>query len=65
MLIAGEVFVLVSWPEENHDVSVISSLQASEPLVIGEMCQVREKKKCYPAVVHATGLRIIVYTQLI
>lgn len=55
MLIPGEVFLLVSWPEEHDDVSVISSLQASELQQIGDVCSVVEKKKSYPARVHAKG----------
>ena len=47
--------MLVSWPEEDDTVSVISSLRASEPLVVGKLCEVTEKKAKYPARVHATG----------
>ena len=54
--VAGEKFVLVSWPEEGNDVSIISSLRTSEPPVIGELCQVTERKRTYSAKVHATGM---------
>ena len=52
-----EIFVLVSWPEENNDVSVISSIRnhISEPMIVGKMCNVNSGKKTYPAMVHATG----------
>ena len=47
--------MLVSWPEEDDTVSVISSLRASEPQVVGKLCEVTEKKAKYSARVHATG----------
>ena len=52
--VAGEKFVLVSWPEEGNDVSVISSLRTSEPPAIGELCQVTERNRTYSEKVHAT-----------
>ena len=46
--------MLVSWPEEGNDVSVISSLRTSEPPAIGELCQVTERNRTYSEKVHAT-----------
>ena len=55
---AEEIFAYVSWPEEDNDVSVISSTRNR---IIGFMkagakCEVRFGKKSFPAVVRATGL---------
>ena len=52
-----ETFALVSWPEENDDVSVISDLckRISGPLNVGELCRVGYGKKTFPAMVHAVG----------
>ena len=49
---------MVSWPNEGGIVSVISDLRqrVSGPLVVGEVCEVTERRKKHPARVHATGL---------
>ena len=56
ILFIVEFFVLVSWPEEGNSVSVVcSSKCVSGTVVVGGVCQVLEKKKTFPARVHATG----------
>ena len=57
LLFTEEIFVLVSWPEEEHDVSVISSVHHSiqGAAVVGEICSVAFGKRTFPALVHATG----------
>ena len=46
------MFAFVSWPDENSDVSVVSSAQTSELPMRGQICYVVEKKKRCPAMVH-------------
>ena len=48
-----ETFALVSWPEENNNVSVISDVRnrISAPLSVGELCCVGYGKKTFPAMV--------------
>ena len=48
--------MLVSWPDENDALSVVSSRRISEPLVEGESCVVTEGTKKHSARVHATGI---------
>ena len=57
-----ETFALVSWPEENNDVSVISDVRnrISAPLSVGELCSVGYGKKTFPAMVHAVGKNVYV-----
>jgi hypothetical protein len=52
-----EIFVLVSWPEEEHDVSIISNVHhpIQGTIVVGEICNVAFGKRTFPAMVHATG----------
>ena len=54
---------MVSWPNEGDIVSVISDLRqrVSGPLVVGEVCEVTERRKKHPARVHATGLLSVFY----
>ena len=59
LVCTGENFVLISWPEENDDVSVISRQRIKGPLVVGELCKVTEKRTVYPARVHATGMHTL------
>ena len=47
--------MLVSWPEEEDDVSVVSSSRLSGSLAVGEVCEFTDRNKKYPAKVHATG----------
>ena len=49
--------MLVSWPEEEHDVSVISNVHhpIQGAIVVGEICDVAFGKRTFPAMVHATG----------
>lgn len=53
-----ETFALVSWPEEDNDVSVISTVRnrISGPIMVGGMCDVLSGKRTFPAMVHATGM---------
>ena len=44
------MFVLVSWPEEDHDVSIIEKKQITGTPVLGEISEVFVEKKTYPAV---------------
>ena len=57
MLFTGETFVLVSWPDEDNNVSVISNVRnhISGALVIGEVCHIMCGRNRCPAMVHATG----------
>ena len=52
-----EIFVLVLWPEKEHNVSVISNVHhpIQGAIVVGEICNVAFGKKTFPAMVHATG----------
>ena len=59
LLVLGDMFAFVPWPDENNDVSVVSSSQTSELPVIGQICHVVEKKKRCPAMVHATGMLVV------
>ena len=45
LLVLGDIFAFVSWPDEDNDVSVVSSAQTSELPLIGQICYVVEKKK--------------------
>ena len=56
-------FAFVSWPDENDIVSVIKSAQTSEPLVVGQVCNVTEKKQQHAARVRATGALIFLILQ--
>jgi hypothetical protein len=56
-IFSGEIFMLVSWPEGEHDVSVISNVHhpIQAGIVVGEICDVAFGKRTFPATVHATG----------
>ena len=57
----GETFALVSWPDEDDCVSVVSNRSCvSGQMVVGEMCEVVERKKKYSTRVHATGIHMVV-----
>ena len=49
--------MLVSWPEEEHDVSVISSVHhpIQGATVVGEVCNLAFGKRTFPALIHAIG----------
>ena len=59
-LIFAEPFVLVSWPDENDALSIVSRRSISEPLVEGGTCVVVDKRKQYKARVHATGIHVCI-----
>ena len=61
-----ETFAFVSWPNEGDTVSVISNLRrsVSGPFVVGEECEVVDKKELHTAKVHATGTYMYMYMNL-
>ena len=58
LFFAEEVFTLVSWPEEDKDVSILSNVRnkINGSMVAGATCEVCLGKKTFPALVHATGV---------
>lgn len=64
--VAGEIFALVTWPEEDNAASVISNLRnnVTGPMCVGELCEVVQGRRRYPARVHATGTHCYVHVHL-